>query len=350
MEVARRLDDRELNDALKILKTEHDANVPSRKQRISFMLLKITAFAFPVLFLVTVIVVRPQMQAGEEQNWWQATLTAATAIDIIAIPVLCLLNMGFAWRLFRERRMMRKSGFADLINEQWKSVKKRRSFLDSVQLALGVIAALLFGLLLISVPILLSTEREGERMLRWESLAAMIVGSAVVLLTPIFVYLTGRLRQKLELIDGLRRSLLTYQNKKSGNSSNGADIPIHEYNVIAQVERAQIDRSRAESIRGGARIERADSFVLRKSGSVRDSLQAMDMESNLHVQEHIEELTVHPKPENSLWDSASGHYFLTLDDVPARVEYSVDERRHIIDIVAVESTRTNTISHTDRKA
>lgn len=319
-------------------------------QSIAFALLRAAALAFLVLLVAFIVLILPSLDDRKDLNWWQNVLFASFAIDLVAIPVLCALNFRFAWRLLRERRMVKRSGLSDLIDSQWKTAGKRRGFVNTLQAIIGVAAALLYLWMLFYLGQLLLSGGANNRFARWELLATLIVYYGILLLTPLFVYLVGRLKQKLELIDGLRHSLLTYQEQATKNASPGIDIPLQSYDLIAQVERAQIERSRAECLRADDTAGIAGSFLLRKSGPVRETLGAMDIRSNLHLQEHIEELKLDPKPKNSSRDEKTGHFLLRLDDVPATIEYSVDDDHRMIEVLAIQNPDADKAPHTDTKA
>jgi hypothetical protein len=350
MEATHTLDEAELSQALALLTAEHQANTPSRMQRIAFALLRAAAPAFLVLLVAVLTMKLPTRAVTGNLNWWQIVVFALFGIDFVAIPVLWALNFRFARRLLRERKMVKRSGFADLIDSQWKAVRSRKRFVNILQATIGIAAALLFLLLVVGFLYLSIFEKGQDKFPLTILFVGVMACYGMLLLTPLSVYLVGRLKQKLELINDLRLSLLTYQQQATKSTSHSTDIPLRDYDLLAQVERAQIDRSRAESIRGSEAAGIPGSFLLRKSASAREALVAMDIQSNLHLQEHIEDLALDPKPKNAARDEKTGNFLLKLDDVPATIEYSVDDDHHMIEVLAIQNPHANEASHTDTKA
>ena len=353
MEATHRLDETKLAQAMTLLTAEHDTNTPSRARKILLGLFIVAVPAFVVL-VVSVFLSMLTSASTEQSNvsWVTMALFGMAYLLALAIPVLALLNLSFAWKLLREWRMAKKLGLRGMIQAQWGTLNPWKRFASILQLV-PTVAIAFFAMVMCGggrVVGLFLDPPDNSPSTRWALGAMTIVSLGVLLLLPAIVYIVTRLRQKLQLIDGLRESIASYRDTAAKSGAHFVEIPSQEYEMISKVfERAQIERSRAKYIREDDKAEDSHGFGLRKTKPVRQWLEAMDAQLNLRVQEQIEALTMDPKPKKASWDEKSGHYLLRLDDASAAIEYSVDDAHRIIDVLDVQNPSGAEAVHTDTK-
>ena len=131
------LDAAEFQDALAILKREQQANLPTRPQRILFILLNIAAYGVVLSIVSTVVLGILSLYL--------------TGLFIVAATVLFFLNFPLVLKLVRQGRLVRRLGLSQVLHGPWKAERKKHRFLNVITIVVGCfgVVVILFGLLMI---------------------------------------------------------------------------------------------------------------------------------------------------------------------------------------------------------
>ena len=304
----------EFDKALSILKKEQQANMPTRGQKIFFILLNVAAYGC-VLTLISIFV------------FPNTYLLLLIGVLILMIPILLLMNLPLVVKLFRQSKLVRNLGLSHVINSPWKNECKSKKIYNLFTLIMGLLGILiilfgLYGVLFTGGPLIESN---------------LIAGGILVALglALISAHIIRRNKERLSVVARLQSSLSDYKNAADKFKENRIDVPSEDIELIAKMDRAQIYRARQESIMESLEdSEQVDFFVL-KSRSARDSLSKLNPETRSRILDQIDDLTMNPEPQGVKSDAKMDTLRLRVPETSAEIIYSVDSDSRRIKILTI---------------
>ncbi len=302
----RNLSTTQLEEALAILNKEKGANVPTRRQKVVFVLFNISVFGVVATLVWILFVEAPP-------EWLYVVL----GLLVMILPVLFLLNLPLLWKQWRQMRLIRKFGLQEALQAPWEQMKKSSRIANVATVAFACVGLLvmLFGL------------SEG---LETDLLYGAIF--FVLGLSFLTIYYVRRNRQKLEIVARLQETL-TRRSVSSTKMGENIEIPREDYQLIATIERAQISRDRVRSIAEALDGPATVTYSVRKSDAFRDAVARLDQATRLAVENQIDDLTGHvPSATTGPRESAR----LPVPDTTLEISYAIDDTRQQIRIIGLE--------------
>lgn len=341
------LDATRFDQALAILQREQQANTPSRQQEIVFMLLNIAVYGFGIVLGIIVAVALLSLLAlifSEEWAtiffWIVIILLFVLYIPLIAaavgIAILFFLNLPLIRKLWRQNRLVHRLGLSEALKAPWQAVRKKKRLRNILTLIVGGLGLLLMvGGLIFGVQFAKGVDwSAGEDVLFFVSALLLLITVGAALIATHFM---RRGKEQLEVVARLQSSLAGYKEAAEQAEGTPIDIPAEEYEQIAQIERAQISRHRAQSIQAGFEEPGAATYLVQKSRTVRSAQAQLDPMTRLRVQNQIDALTTEPRPSGATEDPKTKTWRLRVPETSVEIDYSVDDATQRIKIFFLRS-------------
>ncbi|UCH89347.1 MAG: hypothetical protein JSV49_01485 [Thermoplasmata archaeon] len=329
------LDANQIEQALAILGKEYQANVPSRPQKIFFKLLNICVYGAVIIFLMSI-----GLAGGLSAVFgiYSSPIDYAGYVSLFLLflsPLLFLINVPYGIKLWRQSRLVRRIGLSHTLAPPWRAVRKKgrlRNILTLIVSYLGIVLILL-GL---TIGILVANVADWSD--PGEIFAYLVLSPGIIMIgvTFLVIHYMRRGKERLETVIELQLSLSDYRDTAEEAESKQVKIPTEQYDQIAQIERAQINREREESIL--ASFDNADllEYSVQKSRSVRDELATISPDIRMVIEDQIQELMIEPQPPGVKRDSKTELLQLRVPNAPVEIYFGIDEEAHRIMISSVK--------------
>lgn len=145
------------------------------------------------------------------------------------------------------------------------------------------------------------------------------------------------MRNVLDRIDGLKRTL-------TGSEGGEDTATLRAWNQVAEIERLQIGRERAEALRAWKRGAGSDAYGLIKSRELIEASASLAPDVRLRVEEEADALTRNPQPSDAEVDAAFGTWRLHVPQTDIELLYAVDEAEHRIRLLSFREATASTPS------
>lgn len=322
---------------MSILEREQRAFLPSASELKRNRLFNWTVYLLVALYVLLLIF--------KDGDWFltlfvrsDGYLYSVMALALVAVAGAAL-NLPLFAKLWRHERLRNRLGLRQQLAPL---IAVRRGVVARLVAALWSILLTIFALLclaLLAVMILrwpVAIERIGWR----DSilLAASFLGVACSLL---FQPLVQRARNRLEIVQGLRRKLLD-QEQTLGDPGSGPGLSADQYRNVTEVESSHIFTERDRSLRSARNRKRSgqEGHSVRQTAEVLRSRSRLEPDTALKVGDHIQALADEPRPAAAVSDPATDQYTLDIPDTPLRLRYQIDPAARVVRIIALESDRT----------
>ena len=320
------LDATQFDQALTILRKEQQANMPSRWQRVSYVLLSICVYGFvAVLFLFFGIIFLP---------------TSGPSLYVLIIPFVVLgvilffltlivlpLNVPLLRKLRHQIRLVRSLGLSQFFKAPWKAERRKRRLRNIM-----VLFVVLFGLSVtvfhfvgMVVFIVFRVFEEGFDRLDFLMGLIIILSDIIICLAFIFFLLMRRYKRRLEVVVQLHSSLTGYKHAAEQAEGKRIGIPSEEYEQIAQIERSQILLEREKNILASFKEPDASYYSVQKSRFLREALDQLDPATRLAVEGQIDKLAIEPQLAGATSDQATNTCRLRVPETRVEIIFTVDE-------------------------
>lgn len=336
-----KLDAHQLDQALAILEKEQQANVPSRWQKIAFIILKSASYglglvavailAFDVADRTSFIKLGSSYLDRNRMLFSLAIFFSALYILVLLIPFVA--NVPLLFKLRRQHKLVKRLGLWEVLNTPWQVESREKRSRTTRPVIIGSIGLLIIfiEMIIAGLPVLFATNQ-----------AEIFFTIILILLIP----LSGALRATYFIIRGLARmeavtqlqaSLSTYKEKAEQDKDGAIDVPSGVYQRIAQIEKAQITRDRAESILAYQQESDEATYIVQKSRAVREAQAQLDPMMRLRVQDRVDALAEVPRPAGAVEDPQTQTWRLRVPDTPIEIEFAVDNERKRVRILSLQT-------------
>ncbi len=334
----------QFEQALAILERERQAHTPSPRQETTARVLNVLIYGFglaPVLiafrFLVDVKLSEVVASAVA------AALLAIVLVVPVGITILFLMNLPYFFQLRRQWKLMRRLGLLDALRAPWKEERRKRRLRNVLDLGVTVLALPMAVLSLVFFLIIELSTGVGKRSFGALSLFTF----ALVIVAIIGTFFMRRRKERLQLVSRLHSALEGYKEALlKPDEYTPPGITPETYEKIAEIERAQISRQRAESILSDL-DEAGASYFVQKSRAVREHEDRLDFPTRLRVQDQIDALTAAPRPPGVAEDPTAGTLHLRVPGTAVMIGFTVDDRARLIRVLALESTSGDATSSSE---
>jgi mRNA-degrading endonuclease RelE of RelBE toxin-antitoxin system len=344
------LDATQFEQAMAILRKEQQANIPSRWQRISYILLRICVYGIVASFLLVIISCLTSVPELLLIPTFVGTISACL------MPIVLLLNIPLLRKLRYQIRLVRSLGLLKFFKAPWKA-ERRKKRLQNIMVLLMV----LLGLLAITPCLILGIygtvgmiieglKKEADRnlVLVYSAifLVILLIGIALFL-AFIFFHLIRRYKQRLEVVTRLQSSLAGYKDAAEHDEDKLIGIPSEEYHQIAGMERAQILFEREKNIRASFKEPKVSYYSVQKSRSMREALNQLDAAERLAVENQIDELTSEPEPKGVKSDPKTNIHRFRVAETDLEIAFKVDYDNRRVKILFLKHVADDTTSRSD---
>ena len=320
------LDATQLDQALTILRKEQQANMPSRWQRISYVLLSVCVYGFVASFFFNVIII-----FFMRKSWVYVLIPSVVFGGILVILTLIILplNVPLLRKLRHQIRLVRSLGLAQFFKAPWKSERRKRRLrnimvLFVVLFGLSVTVFQFVGTVVFTVFVVFE---EGFDRLEFLMGLIIVLSDIIICLAFIFFLLMRRYKRRLEVVGQLHSSLAGYKDVADAaeiDESTRINIPMEEYEQIAQIERSQILLEREKNIMASFKEPDVSFYSVQKSRSLREALDQIDPAERLAVENQIDELTSEPEPKGVTIEPKTNIHRLRVPETDHEIAFKVD--------------------------
>ena len=324
-----KLDGSQLDRALEILKKEYTL---SRRQKKLLNLLNIALYGFLLCFSFMILedfLVRKELII--KGSGFEVVLFEVLGLSVVAflasILILFTLSGTLLWNLWRQSRHVRTLGLSEVLKAPWKAERRKRR-------TRNIFTLILPGLWLLFNSFLLDRLAGDEDPTEYQIAALAIIW--FVSLALFVMHFLRRGKEQLEVVARLQDSLSDFQEKAAQTDEGSIDVSSDTYEQIAQIERAQITRDRAESILAGPEKPGDATYFMQKSRTVREALAHLDATTKLRVHDQIDALITEPHPAGATENPDSKTWRLRVPDTLVDIHYKVDKGQRFIMILSLE--------------
>jgi mRNA-degrading endonuclease RelE of RelBE toxin-antitoxin system len=340
------LDAAQFDQALEILRKEQKANIPTRWQRISYILLSICVYGFVACLFVGIIASFKLRESSYVLVYPFAGLGAILFLMLIILP----LNVPLLRKLRHQFRLVRNLGLLQFFKEPWKAERRKRR-LRNIMVLLVVLFGLsvtifhLFGMAIFIVFLAYAEEFDLS-----EVLVALIIMlfDIIICLAFICFLLMRRYKRRLEVVSQLQSSLTEYKDAAEAaevDESTRFDIPMEEYEQIAKIERAQILIEREKNILASFEEPEVSYYSVQKSYSLREELDKLNMATRLVVEHQIDDLTSDPKMPGVTLDPETNICRLHIPETDFEIAFTVDHDNRRLKILSLQAVTDDSTSN-----
>lgn len=332
------LDATQLDQALTILRKEQQANMPSRWQRISYVLLSVCVYGFVASFFFNVIII-----FFMRKSWVYVLIPSVVFGGILVILTLIILplNVPLLRKLRHQIRLVRSLGLAQFFKAPWKSERRKRRLrnimvLFVVLFGLSVTVFQFVGTVVFTV---FGVFEEGFDRLEFLMGLIIVLSDIIICLAFIFFLLMRRYKRRLEVVGQLHSSLAGYKDVADAaeiDEGTRIDIPTEEYEQIAQIERRQILFEREMNILASFEEPDVSYYSVQKSHSLRKALNQLDPATRLVVEHQIDDLTSEPKLPGVTRDPETNISRLRIPETDLEIAFTVDHDNRRLNILSLQ--------------
>ncbi|HET9963074.1 MAG TPA: hypothetical protein VFQ34_12105 [Nitrospiraceae bacterium] len=345
------LNAKEIERALSILQKELQANTPSKGKERLFKYLSAAVFGLGIggifcLFSLLIFGVDQLFKRTVPKEFLEFLAVIAIFIVILSviwsavILLLFLLNLSYVREIVRQNRLIRSLGLLEALEAPWKTERRKNRLRNAFSMAVRLAGLLvpLSGIMIVGFG---SSQVVGvEKLLQLFLLFVFFLTTAIAIVSTYFVW---RSKQRLLFLSRLHRSMQEQQEKVAHDEDGRISIPPPLYEKVAQIERAQISRERARTIKE-AETDPVDlQYAVQKSRGAQQAQARLEPSLRLRVQNQIDALMAEPRPSGVVEDQ-TGTLYVGVQDTPVRVGYLVDDGSRRIQVVSVISAATRPAS------
>ncbi|MCK4794722.1 MAG: acyltransferase [Desulfobacteraceae bacterium] len=327
------LDATQLDQALNILKREQQANMPSRWQRVSYVLLSICVYGFAAALFFLIIFL---FTDGLLREALLILAVVLGAISFFSMLIVLPLNVPLLRKLRYQIRLVRSLGLSQFFKARWKAERRKRRLRNIMVLlvVLSELSVVAFQLIVIVVAFVLWAFDEGW----FEFLKLLLITLPYIIICLAFILflLMRRYKRRLEVVGQLHSSLTGYKHAAEIDESTRIDIPTEEYEQIAQIEITQILDEREKNILASLKEPKFSYYSVQKSRSLREALNQLDPTTRLAVEDQIDELMGDPEPKGVTSDPKTNIYRLRVPETRVEIAFTVDFDEHRVKILSLQ--------------
>jgi mRNA-degrading endonuclease RelE of RelBE toxin-antitoxin system len=135
--------------------------------------------------------------------------------------------------------------------------------------------------------------------------------------------------------------LTKYKISNDNNIDSSIEIPREDYDLIAKIERAQILRGQANSIRDNREDIEIPPYSVLKSRSFRKAITKLDQTTMVAIEDKIDDIAMNAKKSNDKNDPQDYILKLRVPGTPLKIHYSIDDDNRLIKIIDLQGVSNN---------
>lgn len=340
------LDATQFDQALAILRKEQQANMPSRWQRVFYVLLSICVYGFVAVLFFGIIFLFTILLSEYVLNIPFVVLGVILFfLTLIVLP----LNVPLLRKLRHQIRLVRSLGLSQFFKAPWKAERRKRR-LRNIMVLLVVLfgfSVTVFHFIGVVVFTVFGVFERGFNPLKFLMGLIIILFDIIILLAFIFFLLMRRYKQRLEVVAQLQTSLAGYKDAAEQDEGKRINIPSEEYEQIAQIERAQILFEREKNILASFEEPDVPYYSVQKSRSVREALHQLDPATRLAVEDQIDELGIEPRLSGVTSDPKTNIHRLRVPETSVEITFTVDHDNRRVKILSLQSVPDDATSNSE---
>lgn len=246
----------------------------------------------------------------------------AGVVSFWAIPPLFLINLVFAWKLWRHRRLQRR---LRLTPEQRKRIRrsiKKRPVMAVLAFAGALLAISLAILLFLSIADRLDSVATSQIGFR---AGDHVITAGLVLVASSFplLWLMARARDRLREVSFLRTQLA--DEIADDGPDPEARISIDDYDRLARLEKQRAIEERNRSVRRGIETARNRIYAIQRSLDVQAAIEQLENDTRATVERVIFELMSEPRSRQARPLSDSSLFSIPVPDSSIEILYEPDD-------------------------
>jgi hypothetical protein len=299
----------QIEKAFKVLEKEQQSNLLTKRRKLIVLGLNICVYGFLLTFLWSLI-------PGSESD----LLYGILGFFAIMIPVFFLFSLPLIIKLLRFNRLIRKLGLKDIISAPWKRAKNQ----TRVSGILALIIAWIGGIFILTGLILLEDLFSG--------LAFCFIG-----ISFLSIHFIWRNKFKLEIVSQLQTALSRYKGvSEEKNEDTKYKISQEDYDLIARIEKAQISSDQTESIIANYNEPASSYYSIQKSRDFRDTLNKLEPDIRLAVEDHIDDLAVSTKSSDAQKKQQLDILNFKIPGNHVEISYQIDDSKNQIKLISLK--------------
>lgn len=317
----------EFKHALDILKRERKVYSLSKWKKIAFAILNVSMLVF-IAAVIGLIVL----------NQYKSFLSVVGGASIILSVIMFLAYLPGAIRIWRQNSKIKKMGLRSTFKKAWKMARKKSRVRNVIAILISIIGmTYLFSIVFVVIVIY---NISSNKNLFWnEPIMLLGIVAMAIFCTPfISLHFLWKSRQRHDVISGLTAAL----GEKSIVSNSGTPaiptIKQSDYHIIAELERSQILRDRAQSILADYSRNDFTYYSIQKSASFRRSMAGLDRQTRLTVNDFIEELADKQNFDESETKTETGADSLKVPGTDISISIKIDDSVQQLQILSLESS------------
>lgn len=269
------------------------------------------------LLVLAFLVLGNDLEAPDPLLYGVGALSLTTVGSFFAIVLLFLINLPFAWRLFKQSWLRRRLHLSPEIHAQVRdSIRKRPLMaLLAVLGSIVAVAAMVFVLDRFfdrsSGPMLLDEDI-------WLSICVAIVGLSVPTL-----WLMARAMDRLETVSRLHSQL---EREQSGLGGESVQVSAADYERVARLEKQRTIEARERSVRKGSKLTKARIYAIQRSLGVQAAIEQLEADTRLGVEQVIFHLMSSPRSRQAEPMADSGLLSIPVPKTSLALHYEVDDQ------------------------
>ncbi len=159
--------------------------------------------------------------------------------------------------------------------------------------------------------------------------------------TLLSIYFMRKSRIKSEVITKLKSLLSSQIDKIDPGGKSHIDISYRDYELITEIERAQIYRDRQRSILDSYNKTYPGDYIVQKSRRARQQIAQLQIDSRLHVEERLDELMINPEPTDVIKDTGTSYWRLHVPAASTAIDFLVDNESQVVKIMSLKPITDN---------
>lgn len=317
--------------ALEILEREERASPVTSSDRRRFLWLNAIGYGIIAAAWVVGFSWGLAVALGDRDFSWIVRVYVLTTLmfspgHVLVTAIELRFNLRLVRKIQRRKRVVRELGLEDVLTAPWRAERKKRWLIDAMTLFVAI-----------SVPAWGTVFAIYEAWPKdvgpdaWAHPSWWVYLCTVHTFVMGFVYLQLHwLRQsesRLAVVNQLRKSL-----GSDGGGTEDGSVSSRVVDAVARIERAQIFRERAQSIK---RFDASDAYVVQKSRALRSAQSALEPGTQMLLEDRIDALAGGPPPDGKAAPDGSGAIWVDVPNTSLGLELSVDESARRIRVLSL---------------
>lgn len=245
-------------------------------------------------------------------------LGLAASSAVATIPLL-LINLSFAWRLWRHNRLQRRLGLTPAQRDQIRRSIRRRPLTGLLAVAGSLLSLPLLAFVIATAIELTKATELGLQ------LGVLLIGLTSISMALSFpaLWLISRSRDRHREITRLREQLA--REAESGEGSEASLVSTEDYDHLARLEKQQAVEALNRSLHEGRKATRAQLYAIQRSLDFHAAIEQLQSDTRSTVDRVLFDLMTDPRPSQAQRLAASSLLSIPVPDSSLELLYEPDD-------------------------